>query len=678
MILRPHLIRWILRLYYPPFTWFYRLYYQTAIHLSRFFVSRIDCVRSIYLTGSWARRDVIYGLSDIDFKVLVAGEKDQRIYQSIRRRFAQLRRFFPVLGPPDEKGIYFLDSFKEDYRHHPLVQHLFDARYFRHQLIWGEDLYAALPIKPWEELDQSECAFSRLRDWIERIHLLVDHEGLSAPQKQHLFFKAASDIAMLALRAGNPEFASCSRSESLQHIRGEIEESFHCSVSNLIQENKGLYHKKLNSDDESFQLLKRMVALCVEIIARKDIAECPFSKIKPPIADCGDGSREIAQKLQTFSSRICGVRSIRWPQVPLNPFDLLLFNMPAYVVECSEPVSLSEFSAIKAYCRKNLKSRATVLLREYSSFMSSVDAILVDHWGSFSGSSDLVHYFLETQAVNSPGPSLEQRVQMRLRSFIEQLASALSHPDSERIDPEMFPAFLFNAVRTLIFAMELSRGKWQWLVEPLEVTDYLIRHTPLHPSFPRRLAEQYEKSSDKQAAFDERLMLKSRALLRAMMGIVSNGGSWESLVELNAIPDEQRLKVSLAVITYNRPMQLERCLLSISRLITPPEEIVIVEDGRSDSVRDVADKIQTGCPIHHLRSDRPGVAYSRNLAVKAAKGEIIAFVDDDACVSPDWLDRIERAFLRDSGIGLVSGASLNMQCGRDDMIWKFMEVVEKL
>ncbi|MBN1571079.1 MAG: glycosyltransferase family 2 protein [Acidobacteria bacterium] len=678
MTLRPHIVRWILRLYFPPFTWFYRLYYQSAIHLSRFLVSRIKGVRSIYLTGSWARQDVVYGLSDIDFKVLVAGEKDQKTYQAIRRRFAQLRWFFPVLGPPDEKGIYFSDSFNEDYRHHPLVQHLFDARYFRHQLIWGEDLHIALPIQSWDELDQDECTFSRLRDWIERIHILSDYDGLSAPQKQHLFFKAASDIAMLAIRAENPEFGSCSRSESLQHICRELEESFRPFVLNMILENKGLYRKKLNSDDESFRLFKRMVALCVERIARKDNAEPTLRNIKPELPDCSNESREIVGRLQAFSSKILAVRTVRWPQLPLNPFDLLLFDTPAYVVECSEPISLNEFHALKAYCRENLKDPATVLLKEYPSFMSSVDSILVDHWGSFSGSSDLMHFLLENHQAHDLSRLLEKRIQLRLHSFYEQLTAALKRPDSGRMDSGVFPVFLFNALRILIFAMELNRGKWQWLVEPSGIADYLIRHTPLRPAFLHKLAEQYEKSSNKQAVFDERLLPKSRALLGAMMEIVSDGRSWESLEELNAMPDEERLKVSVAIITYNRPKQLERCLISINRLIAPPEEIVIVEDSRAESARDIADKIQMDCPIRCLRSSRPGVAHSRNLAVKAAKGEIVAFVDDDACVTPDWLDRIERAFLRDSRIGLVSGASLNLKCERDDIIWKFMEVVEKI
>lgn len=64
-------------------------------------------------------------------------------------------------------------------------------------------------------------------------------------------------------------------------------------------------------------------------------------------------------------------------------------------------------------------------------------------------------------------------------------------------------------------------------------------------------------------------------------------------------------------------------------------------------------------------------------ACLAEKGHSILGIEIDP-EKPDRLDRIERAFLRNSRIGLASDASLNMKCGRDDIVYKFMEVVEKL
>jgi cellulose synthase/poly-beta-1,6-N-acetylglucosamine synthase-like glycosyltransferase len=66
------------------------------------------------------------------------------------------------------------------------------------------------------------------------------------------------------------------------------------------------------------------------------------------------------------------------------------------------------------------------------------------------------------------------------------------------------------------------------------------------------------------------------------------------------------------------------------------------------------------------------------MAARIAKGEVIAFLDDDASVDPEWLEQLERVFLRDPRIGLAGGAILNMACGRNDLVWRFMETVEKI
>ena len=391
MTVRSQLIRWALRLQFPPFLWLFRAYYGLAIGLCRFAVSRVEGVKSIYLSGSWARGEVIYGLSDIDFKVFVAGDKNQKTYDTIRRRFSFLRRFFPMLGPTDEKGIYFLATFDADYRHHPLVQHLFDARFFKHRLLWGDDLIDSLPLKPWNELDQGECVFARLKDWIERIHVLADCAALCPEQQRHLFFKAVSDVALLALRIDSPEFLFSQRAEILQRLAPDVEEPHRRLIENLIRENRALYRIRLNSVEEDFDLFKRMVAYCAEIVSRQDRSPMLPWDVEPPAALSEPEHVSVADALRGFSPLIRQVRVFQWPQLPLNPFDLCLFPAPVYLLDCSRPLELGVFQEVKKFCRTNLKNEAVVLLRENPWFLSSVDAELVEHWGSFPGSSDLLH-----------------------------------------------------------------------------------------------------------------------------------------------------------------------------------------------------------------------------------------------------------------------------------------------
>ncbi len=678
MHLQAIIIRAALRFQTRPFTWIFRAYYGLAIRSSRWLVGRAPGVRSIYLSGSLAGEDVIYGLSDIDFKIFVSGERSPAVYRSIRRRFRLLRRLFPMLGSPDEKGIYFLDSFASEYAHYPLVRHLFDGRFFRHRRIFGEDVIRALPVKPWQELDQGECAHGRLKDWIERIHILADGDALGGQQKQHLFFKAVCDVALLAIRIRRPDFAFRRRADILRRILPELNEADRALAENLIAENGSRYRWKRNGDGDNYRLFKSMVALCGERAACGGEVEASFPQIESCVADHPDADPVVARTLAGFSGKIRQVRGIFWPQLPQGPFDLEFFGVPVYLLVCAEFLDLHEFRRLKAYYRKNLKGKSGVFLFEDSKFLSSVDSDLVDCWGGFPESSDLLHLLLGEGHPKRPSVRMRQRIGARAQGFAEQLAGILENPGFGRMELAVFPRFLFQALRVLIFHYEFGRQRWEWPVTPGQVALYMTRNTPVPPEFVDALVRQHEKVLREGARFDERLMPKCRALLRAMLDVCLHGGCWDSLESLNALPDAGRLSISVAVVTADRPRQLRRCLESIAGLSRPPEELVVVDGGRDASARPVVGEFGCGFAVRYFRGESRGVAALRNVAVRAAAGDIIAFLDDDATVDPGWLDRLERAFLRDPEIGLAGGAILNMDCGRSDSVWRFMQAVEKI
>ncbi len=146
-VLKPILIAVAVRSQFPPFLWLFRWVYHLAITASVLFIRRIPGVKAIYLSGSLARGGVIYGLSDIDFKIFVHGRRDRSILEAIQDRFALLRKIFPMLGPPDDKGVYFLDDFATDYHRYPLIQHLFDRRFYDHQRLWGRRRWKRYPLR---------------------------------------------------------------------------------------------------------------------------------------------------------------------------------------------------------------------------------------------------------------------------------------------------------------------------------------------------------------------------------------------------------------------------------------------------------------------------------------------------------------------------------------------------
>lgn len=99
--------------------------------------------------------------------------------------------------------------------------------------------------------------------------------------------------------------------------------------------------------------------------------------------------------------------------------------------------------------------------------------------------------------------------------------------------------------------------------------------------------------------------------------------------------------VSICIATYRRRHELERLFDSLSRLKVPEgvrgEVIVVDNDPASDPAAAPAAAAVPPFALHWLREPRRSIAYARNLAVKHARGEWLAFVDDDEVVDESWL-----------------------------------------
>src|SRR5262245_13875794 len=105
--------------------------------------------------------------------------------------------------------------------------------------------------------------------------------------------------------------------------------------------------------------------------------------------------------------------------------------------------------------------------------------------------------------------------------------------------------------------------------------------------------------------------------------------------------------VTVAVCTRDRPADLARCLDAIGKLNMPVDVLVIDNAPSTDATeRLVKQRNATpgSAPVRYVREPRPGLDWARNRAVLEAKGEIIAFTDDDVIVDPDWAASLARVF----------------------------------
>jgi glycosyltransferase involved in cell wall biosynthesis len=93
-------------------------------------------------------------------------------------------------------------------------------------------------------------------------------------------------------------------------------------------------------------------------------------------------------------------------------------------------------------------------------------------------------------------------------------------------------------------------------------------------------------------------------------------------------------RVSVIVCAYDAERTLEECLLSLRRIRYPDFEVIVVDDGSTDSTRAIAERFPEFRLISH---DNRGLSAARNDGIRAARGAIVAFTDADCAVDPDWL-----------------------------------------
>jgi O-antigen biosynthesis protein len=112
--------------------------------------------------------------------------------------------------------------------------------------------------------------------------------------------------------------------------------------------------------------------------------------------------------------------------------------------------------------------------------------------------------------------------------------------------------------------------------------------------------------------------------------------------------------VTVAVCTRDRTADLATCLESLSRLDLEPLEILVVDNAPStDATQSL---LCARFPkFRYVREPRPGLDWARNRAILEARGEVIAFTDDDCVVDPCWVRAIATLFAEDAQAQVVTG-----------------------
>lgn len=93
--------------------------------------------------------------------------------------------------------------------------------------------------------------------------------------------------------------------------------------------------------------------------------------------------------------------------------------------------------------------------------------------------------------------------------------------------------------------------------------------------------------------------------------------------------------ISVIVPTYNSEKTIERCLLSILKQTYENLEVIVVNDGSSDSTETICEKMASyDSRLKVITIKNGGVSHARNIGIDNAKGDYITFVDSD-----DYIDK---------------------------------------
>jgi glycosyltransferase involved in cell wall biosynthesis len=132
--------------------------------------------------------------------------------------------------------------------------------------------------------------------------------------------------------------------------------------------------------------------------------------------------------------------------------------------------------------------------------------------------------------------------------------------------------------------------------------------------------------------------------------------------------------VTLAITTYERPDALAAVLATVAWQSSPPDELIVADDGSSADTREVCEGFSATTPllVHYVRQDHDGfrLARLRNLAIARASNPYIVFVDGDMLLHPRFIAdhrRIARRGYFTQGVRIPLSAPLTSQLLSGDL-----------
>jgi GT2 family glycosyltransferase len=104
----------------------------------------------------------------------------------------------------------------------------------------------------------------------------------------------------------------------------------------------------------------------------------------------------------------------------------------------------------------------------------------------------------------------------------------------------------------------------------------------------------------------------------------------------------------VVVCSCNGARTIRDCFEGLRKLQYPDFEVIVVNDGSTDTTAAIADEYG----FRVISTENRGLSSARNTGLEAATGEIVAYIDDDAYPDPHWLTYLASTFLSTTHVGV--------------------------
>jgi glycosyltransferase involved in cell wall biosynthesis len=117
---------------------------------------------------------------------------------------------------------------------------------------------------------------------------------------------------------------------------------------------------------------------------------------------------------------------------------------------------------------------------------------------------------------------------------------------------------------------------------------------------------------------------------------------------------------SIIIPTRNRPDHLSACLAAIAQVRYSNQrfEVIVVDDGGAVALDHVLSGFQGSLQVFLLRQPHSGPGAARNLGAFHARGEYLAFTDDDCAPTPGWLSQLQAVLAKSPDVA-IGGLTVN-------------------